>query len=56
MEWAYSKGNFTAVTGYQVNRMVIRAARRDPSYIYPNNVWGYGQVDAEHVFALMTGV
>lgn len=56
MEWAYNKGNFTAVTGYQVNRVVIRAAKRDPSYIYPNNVWGYGQVDAENVFRQLMSV
>ncbi|GLC82681.1 S8 family peptidase [Lacrimispora brassicae] len=56
MEWAYNKGNFTAVTGYQVNRVMIRAAKRDPSYIYPNNVWGYGQVDAENVFRQLMSV
>ncbi len=56
MEWAYNKGNYTAVTGYQVNRVMIRGAKRDPSYVYPNNVWGYGQLDAENVFRQLTSV
>ncbi len=54
MEWGYNKGNYTAVTGYQVNRLIIRGAKRDPAYVYPNNIWGYGQVDAENVFRQLT--
>ncbi len=54
MEWGYNKGNYTAVTGYQVNRVIIRGAKRDPVNIYPNNVWGYGQVDAENMFRQLT--
>jgi subtilisin family serine protease len=50
MEWAYNKGNYTAVTGYQINRLMIRGAKRDSLYVYPNNVWGYGQLDAENIF------
>ncbi|KEZ89838.1 S8 family peptidase [Lacrimispora celerecrescens] len=54
LEWAYNKGNFTSITGYQVNRLMIRGARRDPTNIYPNNVWGYGQLDAENMFRQLT--
>ncbi|MEY8353390.1 S8 family peptidase [Lachnospiraceae bacterium 54-53] len=50
MEWAYNKGNYTAITGNQVNRLIIRGARRSNEYDYPNNIWGYGQLDAEKMF------
>jgi len=56
MEWAYNKGNYTAVTGYQVNRLMIRGAKRGSSYIYPNNVWGYGQLDAQNMFRQLTTI
>ena len=50
LEWASSRGNYTAVTGNQANRLIIRGARRDSEDAYPNNIWGYGQLDAEKVF------
>lgn len=56
LEWAYNKGNYTAVTGNQANRLIIRGAQRDSSMIYPNNVWGYGRVDAEDVFNQQIGI
>lgn len=56
MEWAYSKGNYTAVTGNQVNRLIIRGAQRDDTNTYPNNIWGYGRVDAEGIFDQLLGV
>lgn len=45
MEWGFCKGNHTGITGNQVNRMIIRGAQRNPSDTYPNNIWGYGQMD-----------
>ncbi|MBE5993918.1 MAG: peptidase S8 [Paenibacillaceae bacterium] len=45
MEWTLCKGNFTSLTGKQINRMIARGAKRSSSYLYPNNVWGYGQLD-----------
>ncbi len=56
MEWAYNKGNYTSVTGYQVNRLLIRGARRNPENIYPNNIWGYGQLDAANMFRQLTSI
>ncbi|WP_143319256.1 S8 family peptidase [Clostridium sp. HBUAS56010] len=44
-EWTQGKGNFTYIAGDQINLMLMRAARRPPSYNYPNNIWGYGIVD-----------
>lgn len=48
-EWTQGKGNFTYITGEQVSRMIIRGAQRNPAYRYPNNIWGYGQLDVFHV-------
>lgn len=50
MEWAYSKGNYTAVTGNQVNRLIIREADREKNLTYPNNIWGYGKLDPYEIF------
>lgn len=56
MEWGYNKGNYTTITGYQVNRLLVRGANRNPTYNYPNNVWGYGQVNVERVFSQLATV
>ena len=56
LEWAYSKGNFTAVTGIQINRMIIREAQRNDLYIYPNNIWGYGQINIYNIFNRLSGI
>jgi len=56
LEWAYSKGNFTAVTGIQINRMIIREARRNSLYIYPNNIWGYGQINIYNILNRLSGI
>ncbi|WP_077611029.1 S8 family peptidase [Clostridium sp. Marseille-P2415] len=50
MEWGFCKGNNTAVTGNQINRMIIRGAQRFNTYTYPNNIWGYGQIDVYKLF------
>ena len=50
MEWGFARGNYTEMTGLQVNRMIIRGARRNDLYQFPNNIWGYGQVDIYHIF------
>lgn len=50
MEWGFARGNYTEITGLLVNRMIIRGARRSELYEYPNNIWGYGQVDIYHLF------
>lgn len=44
-EWTQGKGNFTYTTGEQINLMLMRSARRNPNFNYPNNIWGYGVVD-----------
>lgn len=50
MEWAVSKGNYTTITGRDLNRLIIRGARRDPFLTYPNPIWGYGKINISGVF------
>lgn len=56
MEWAIPRGNYTSMTGNDVNRLIIRGARRSTSEIYPNNVWGYGQIDINNLFERLTNI
>ncbi len=54
-EWTQGKGNFTYITGEQINLMLMRSARRDPNFLYPNNIWGYGIVDVPTLLDRLTG-
>ena len=56
MEWTLCKGNFTSLTGKQINRMIARGAKRSSSYLYPNNVWGYGQLDINGLITRLINV
>ncbi|WP_349947946.1 S8 family peptidase [Lacrimispora sp. BS-2] len=55
-EWAVSRGNYTNMTGNDVNRLLIRGARRSTTYTYPNNIWGYGQIDINSLFERLTNI
>ncbi|WP_124066788.1 S8 family peptidase [Clostridium sp. E02] len=44
-EWTQGKGNFTYITGEQINQMLVRTAMRSVEYRYPNNIWGYGIIN-----------
>ena len=51
LEWAVVKGNYTSITGNDINKLIIRGAnRQQPVYTYPNNIWGYGKLDIYNVF------
>lgn len=55
LEWAILQGNYTTITGYDINQLIIRGARRDKTlYTYPNNISGYGQIDINGVFDKLT--
>lgn len=49
-EWAVSRGNYTSITGVDITHLLIRGAYRSPDTRYPNNIWGYGQIDINGVF------
>lgn len=50
MEWAIPDGNYTTITGRDINRLLIRGALRGNNMIYPNPIWGYGLIDVMGVF------
>lgn len=56
MEWAITKGNYTSITGNDINRLMIRGATRNSSQTYPNSVWGYGQLQVTDLFEQFTSV
>ncbi|MFR3727976.1 S8 family peptidase [Lacrimispora sp.] len=56
MEWGILRGNLTLITGYDVNRLIIRGARRENTIIYPNNIWGYGKLDVNNLFLRLTNI
>ena len=50
LEWSVSRGNYTSITGNDISRLLMRGARHNPDIIYPNNTWGYGELDVNRVF------
>lgn len=54
LEWAITKGNYTSLTGNDITQLIIRGARRSGDVMYPDPVWGYGQLDMAGVFELFT--
>ncbi|WP_312503517.1 S8 family peptidase [Lacrimispora sp.] len=50
LEWAIVRNNYPRMTGNNVNRLLISSATRSSSDVYPNNIWGYGQVDVNRLF------
>lgn len=56
MEWGFCKGNHTSVTGVQINHMMMRGAYRNSAYTYPNNIWGYGQIEINRLFERLTNI
>lgn len=55
-EWAVPRGNYTNITGNDVNRLLIRGAQRNDNLSYPNNIWGYGQIDVNSLFERLTNI
>ncbi len=50
LEWADVKGNYTSITGNDINRLLIRGAVRKENVMYPNQEWGYGQINVNQFF------
>jgi len=55
-EWAVPRGNYTNITGIDVNRLLIRGAQRNTAFTYPNNIWGYGQIEVNRLFEGLTNI
>ncbi len=53
-EWTIVRGNYSTMNGISVDRLMVRGATRSSSLTYPNNIWGYGQVNVVNLFRLLT--
>lgn len=53
-EWTQGKGNFTNITGDQINKMLTRTTLRSIDYQYPNNIWGYGIINYPYLIKRLT--
>lgn len=54
LEWAIVRGNFTQITGNDINHLLMRGAERDGNLDYPNNIWGYGRINISGLFDRLT--
>ena len=51
LEWAVIRGNYTSITGNDINQLIIRGAARDEATTtYPSKIWGYGRINISGVF------
>ena len=50
LEWSVARGNYTSITGNDINRLLTRGARHNQDIFYPNNVWGFGELEVNKVF------
>lgn len=55
-EWSIARGNYTNITGNDINRLLIRGAQRSNNNTYPNNIWGYGQIEVKRLFERLTNI
>lgn len=55
-EWSIVRGNYSTMNGLNVSRLMMRGATRSSSYTYPNNIWGYGQVNVTNLFRQLTSI
>lgn len=46
----YLTGPYLDIGGDQVKASLLRGAKRNPNYTYPNREWGYGALDLYHSF------
>lgn len=53
-EWAIVRGSYPRMTGNDVGRLLISGSNRSSSSIYPNNIWGYGQININQLFERFT--
>ncbi|MFA9464657.1 MAG: S8 family peptidase [Velocimicrobium sp.] len=50
LEWGVVRGNYPAITGMDISRLLIRGADREEGMMYPNTIWGYGKINIDGVF------
>lgn len=50
LEWGVVKGNLIGMSTIEINKLIMRGARREQGVVYPNRDWGYGILDVFNVF------
>ncbi|MGO5053506.1 S8 family peptidase [Lachnospiraceae bacterium LCP25S3_G4] len=55
LEWAITRGNYTSISGIEINNLLIRGANREKGISYPNNMWGYGKINIDGLFQKLRG-
>lgn len=50
LSWAITGNNDLTINTTSAKSMLIRGARRNPNFIYPNREWGYGMLDLYNSF------
>ena len=53
-EWGIIRGNYTQITGSDISSLLKRSAGRSDSGVYPNNIWGYGTIDLQGLFEMIS--
>lgn len=50
LEWGIINNNFNNLSTVEINRIMMRTARREIGVVYPNRDWGFGILDMHNVF------
>ncbi|MBO5336803.1 MAG: S8 family peptidase [Lachnospiraceae bacterium] len=56
MQWAVVENNDEFAEGRQIKSYLIRGAERSQGLTYPNREWGYGRLNLEETFEVLTNV
>jgi len=53
LEWGIIRGFYPGIDSVVIKKYLIRGARRNESFQYPNRDWGYGIIDLYNVFDVL---
>lgn len=56
MEWAVVRFNSPSAGSQEIKNYLIRGANRNSSYTYPNREWGYGGLDIDGTFTMLSQI
>lgn len=54
MQWAVVEGNVPLIESRQLKSVFIRGAEREQDVTYPNREWGYGRINIEGAFRVLS--
>lgn len=56
MEWAVVRFNSPSAGSQEIKNYLIRGANRNSSYTYPNREWGYGGLNIDGTFTMLSQI